>query len=265
MTLLEAIFLGVIQGITEFLPVSSSGHLVIAQALMGIDLPGVLFEIAVHLATLCAVCWVYRATLLRLLGGAIRADRASLTYLGLLVVATVPAGLVGVGLGDVMEPIFERPVFAAAFLLVTGFLVWSIRWFAPRARRESPNAGQAFGIGVAQAIAILPGISRSGSTLAAGTAMGIEATRMAEFSFLLSIPAIGGAAVLQIPQIAEAGIGIAPAPLALGFVAAAASGVVAIRIFLAMLERKTFHRFAYYCWTVGLAYLAAAAIWPTLR
>lgn len=265
MTLLEAILLGVIQGVTEFLPVSSSGHLVIAQALMGIDLPGVLFEINVHLATLCAVCWVYRESLLRLLKGAVSGDRPSLTYIALLAVATVPAGLVGVGLGDLLEPVFERPTVAAAFLLVTGSLVWSIRIFAPRARSESPNAVQAIGIGMAQALAILPGISRSGSTLAIGTALGVEATRMAEFSFLLSIPAIGGAALLQIPNMAEAGRAIGSLPLIAGFIAAAVSGVIAIRIFLAMLERKTFHRFAYYCWTAGAAYLAAAAIWPTLR
>jgi len=264
-TLLQAIILGVIQGITEFLPVSSSGHLVIAQALMGLDLPGVLFEVNVHLATLCAVCWVYRKKLARLLGGAVRGERSSLLYIGLLALATIPAGVVGVGLGDVLEPVFERPSIAAAFLLVTGGLVWSIRTFAPRARKETPNAPQAIWIGVAQALAILPGISRSGSTLAVGTALGIEATRMAEFSFLLSIPAIGGAALLQIPEVAEAGRAIGPLPLIGGFLAAAVSGVIAIRIFLAMLERKTFHRFAYYCWIVGGAYLAAAAIWPALR
>ena len=265
MTFFEAILLGVIQGVTEFLPVSSSGHLVIAQALMGIDLPGVLFEINVHLATLCAVCWVYRKALLRLLGGAVRGDRSSLGYIGLLALATVPAGLVGVGLGDVLEPVFERPSIAAALLLVTGGLVWSIRVFAPRARSESPSIPKAIGVGIAQAVAILPGISRSGSTLAVGTALGVDATRMAEFSFLLSIPAIGGAAILQIPEMAEGGRAIGPLPLVAGFIAAAVSGVIAIRIFLAMLERKTFHRFAYYCWIVGVAYLVAAAIWPTLR
>ncbi|MCG8468687.1 MAG: undecaprenyl-diphosphate phosphatase [Gemmatimonadetes bacterium] len=265
MSPLEAILLGVIQGITEFLPVSSSGHLVMAQALMGLDLPGVLFEIDVHLATLCAVCWVYRASLVRLAKGVFGRDRESLVYVGLLAIATVPAALVGVGLGDVLEPIFERPIAAAAFLLVTGALVWSIRRTARRADRDAPNAAQAIGIGCAQALAILPGISRSGSTLAAGTALGVEPTRMAEFSFLLSIPAIAGAAALQVPDLAAAGGAIGTVPLVVGFLAAALSGVVAIRIFLGMLQRKTFHRFAYYCWVVGLAYLGAATVWPGLR
>ncbi|MDX1577862.1 MAG: undecaprenyl-diphosphate phosphatase, partial [Gemmatimonadota bacterium] len=254
-----------VQGLTEFLPVSSSGHLVLAQALMGIDLPGVTFEVTVHVATLCAVCWVYRASLWRLARGALSGDRPSLVYVALLALATVPAAVVGVGLGDVLEPAFERPVAAAGFLIVTGFLVWSIKIFAPRARRPRPGTPAALGIGAAQAVAILPGISRSGSTVAVGTALGIEAGRAAEFSFLLSIPAIAGAAVLQVPELGATGTAVGALPLSVAFVTAAVSGVVAIRIFLRMLERRTFHRFAYYCWGVGAAYLAAAAAWPALR
>ena len=265
MSLLDAIILGVVQGFTEFLPVSSSGHLVIAQSLMGLELPGVVFEVAVHLATLCAVCWVYRESLVRLARGFAGDDRRSLGYIGLLALATVPAAAVGVGLSSAHEPLFERPVFAAALLLVTGGIVWSFRIFAPRAKRTRPTARDALGVGLAQALAILPGISRSGSTVAAGTALGVEATRMAEFSFLMSIPAIAGAAILQIPEIGEAGPAIGTLPLAAGFIVAAGSGVLAIRIFLHMLERRTFHRFAYYCWVVGAAYLIAAAIWPELR
>lgn len=265
MSLFEAVLLGIVQGLTEFLPVSSSGHLVISQALLGLELPGVFFEVVVHLATLCAVCWVYRASLWRLARGVFGRDAALTGYVGLLALATIPAGLVGVGLGDLLAPIFERPVVAAALLLVTGGLVWSIRSFSERAHRQRPRAPDAVGIGFAQALAILPGISRSGSTVAVGTALGIDPARAAEFSFLLSIPAIAGAAVLQLPDLAETGAALGTIPLAGAFVAAAVSGVVAIRIFLRMLERRTFHRFAYYCWIAGAAYLAAAAIWPHLR
>ena len=153
MSFLQAIILGVVQGLTEFLPVSSSGHLVIGQALLGLELPGVVFEVVVHLATLCAVCWVYRARLLGLTRGVFTGDRASLGYAGLLVLATIPAALVGVGLGDMLEPAFERPSIAAGLLLVTGFFVWSIRHFSVRATRENPRAGDAVGVGLAQALA----------------------------------------------------------------------------------------------------------------
>lgn len=265
MNLVQATLLGIVQGLTEFLPVSSSGHLVLAQSLMGLELPGVVFEIVVHLATLLAVCVVYRRSLGRLTLGVVRGQRAELAYVALIGLATVPAAIVGVAMSDAFESIFDRPVFAAAFLLVTGAIVYTLRWTAPRAERVAPRTGDAIGVGIAQALAILPGISRSGSTVAAGTALGVDAGRMAEFSFLMSIPAIAGAAVLKIPDMAATGRALGAAPLLVAFLAAGVSGVVAIRIFLGMLERRTFHRFAYYCWVAGGAYLAAAAVWPALR
>ena len=261
----EAFVLGIVQGLTEFLPVSSSGHLVLGQALFGVELPGVVFEVTVHVATLCAVCWVYRGRVAAMVRGACTADRASMRDVGLLAVATLPAAAVGVGLRDALEPTFERPVLAATMLLVTGAVVWSIRHLSRRATGARPTAGGALAIGLAQAAAILPGISRSGSTVAAAAAAGVEPRRAAEFSFLLSIPAIGGAAVLQAPDLGEAGLAVGVLPLAVAFAASALSGVFAIRIFLRMLERRVFHRFAWYCWFVGGGYLAAAAIWPALR
>ncbi|WP_420441181.1 undecaprenyl-diphosphate phosphatase [Candidatus Palauibacter sp.] len=261
----EAFVLGVVQGLTEFLPVSSSGHLVLGQALFGVELPGVVFEVTVHVATLCAVCWVYRGRVAALVRGACTGDRASMRDVGLLAVATLPAAAVGVGLRDALEPTFERPVLAATMLLVTGAVVWSIRHLSRRATGARPTAGGALAIGLAQAAAILPGISRSGSTVVAAAAAGVEPRRAAEFSFLLSIPAIGGAAVLQAPDLGEAGLAVGVLPLAVAFAASALSGVFAIRIFLRMLERRVFHRFAWYCWFIGGGYLAAAAIWPALR
>ena len=265
MSLLEAVVLGCLQGVTEFLPVSSSGHLVLAQALFGVELPGVAFEVVVHMATLCAVCWIYRARLADLVRGAWSRDRAALAYIGLLAVATLPAALAGVGLRDVIEPVFERPAVAAALLILTGAAVWSVRRSSRRAVRARPALAGAVWIGLAQAVAILPGISRSGSTVAVATAAGVEPRRAAEFSFLLSIPAIAGAAALQAPGLGEAAAALGGVSLASAFLAAALSGVVAIRIFLRMLALRAFHRFAWYCWIVGGAYLAAAAMWPALR
>lgn len=265
MSLLHALALGVVQGLTEFLPVSSSGHLVLVESLLGIDLPGVVFEVTVHVATLCAVLWVYRGRVGALAMGLVRREAESVRYVLLLALASVPAGIVGLAGRDFFEGAFDRPVLAAAALLVTGGFVWSVKRTAEAAREPRPGPGAALGIGVAQAVAILPGISRSGATVATGTWLGVEVVRMAEFSFLLSVPAIGGAALLQVGELGAASAALGIPALAAGFGAALVSGIAAIRIFVRMLETRTFHRFAYYCWAVGLAYLLAAALVPALR
>jgi undecaprenyl-diphosphatase len=264
-TFLEAVLLGIVQGLTEFLPVSSSGHLVLSQAVMGIEIPGVVFEVALHVATVCAVLWVYRAAVARLIGGLAHGRRESLIYVGLLLLASVPAGLAGTLAASAFEGTYERPLIAALLLLVTGTWIWTLRWSATRAKEDRPSGATAIAVGVAQAIAILPGISRSGATVATGVWLGVKVERMAEFSFLLSVPAIGGAALLQLGESRAAWSAIGTAPLVAGFVAACLSGILAIRIFVSMLRKGTFHRFSYYCWAVGLAYLGAALFAPGLR
>lgn len=264
MSLVAAVLLGIVQGLTEFLPVSSSGHLVIGEALLGIRNSGVSFEVTVHLATLCAVLWVYRGRIGSLAVGALRGERSAWRYIGLLALASVPAGLAGLLAKDWFESTFGEPLMAAALLIVTGFVVYSIRFTGPRAHDPEPSPGNAFWIGVAQAAAILPGVSRSGSTVAAGTWLGVEPVAVAEFSFLMSVPAILGAGLLQLGD-GAADTGPGAAALATGFAAALVAGVFAIRWFVRMLESGAFHRFAWYCWAVGLAYLVAAAFLPGLR
>ena len=265
MSVLEAIVLGIVQGLTEFLPVSSSGHLVLGQALLGIRLPGVTFEITVHLATLCAVLWVYRGRVASLAVGAVRGDADAWTYIGLLALASVPAGLVGVLARDWFESAFSRPVVAAVLLLVTGLLVYSVRFTAPRAKDPAPSAAQTMWIGVAQAAAILPGLSRSGATVAVGAWRGVHTVAIAEFSFLMSVPVILGAGLLQFGEIGKVAGGPGSIALGAGFGAALVSGVAAIRLFVRMLKAGAFHWFAWYCWGAGTAYLVAAAFWPGLR
>lgn len=265
MSFLQAALLGVVQGLTEFLPVSSSGHLVLGKALLGIQIPGVFFEVVLHLATLCAVLWVYRRRVGRLLTGALRGDGSSWRYLLLLAVASIPAGLAGTLGRGFLEGMFDRPVVAAAFLLVTGGLVWSVRRTGPAAGAEEPGVVQAAWIGVAQAVAILPGISRSGATVATGAWLGVRVVPLAEFSFLLSVPAIAGAALLQAGEIGGVAAAGGLGPAAVGFVFALGSGILAIRLFVRMLERRTFHAFGIYSWFVGSAYLLAALFAPGLR
>ena len=265
MSPLDALILGIVQGLTEFLPVSSSGHLVLGQALLGVRVSGIAFEVTVHLATTVAVLWVYRRRVIDLAAGAMRGDGESWSYVGLLALASLPAGLAGVLGRDFFEPLFEQPLAAAALLLATGALVWSVKYSAPEATAERPGPGAALWVGVAQAVSILPGISRSGATLAVGTWRGVSATRMAEFSFLLSVPAILGASALQFGAARVELDSNGGAALAIGFVAALFAGIVAIRIFVGMLRHRTFHWFAVYCWAAGGAYLIAALFLPRLR
>ncbi|NLG63347.1 MAG: undecaprenyl-diphosphate phosphatase [Candidatus Cloacimonetes bacterium] len=303
MTWWEAIILGVVQGLTEFFPVSSSGHLVMSQHLLGLSVPGIGFEVAVHVATLISVLIVYRDKVYRLLRGAVGLEEKSAwPYLLKLLLASVPAAVIGLGFQDWFEARFDDPVFTGTMLLVTGMLVWSSRWtraerlpswteFVPHvlaaivalvlgsiggflvvsavllviflvsrvtARHEwkdEPTWGGALLMGIAQACAILPGISRSGSTVVTGLWRRIDPVAAAEFSFLMSIPAILGAAVLALPDLAAGGTQVAALPLAIGFLAAGIAGVLAIRWFVALLAKQNFHVFAYYCWIAGTLFL----------
>lgn len=257
MTAWEALLLGLVQGATEFLPVSSSGHLVIGQALLGIELPGIFFEVAVHVATLVSVLLVYRERVATLLLGALRREAGAWRYLGLLVLASVPAGVVGVFFNDGVEALFSSPWVVVVALAVTGAVLWSSR---AAQRRLAPDAievdvSRALLMGVAQAVAITPGISRSGSTVVTGLWLGVDAREAAAFSFLLSVPAIGGAALLQVPDLLAGTSAISGGALLAGSVAAAVTGVLAIRTFLVMLQRRTFHQFALYCWAVAGAFM----------
>ncbi len=258
MTWWQGILLGVVQGLTEFLPISSSGHLVVAEAAIGLQTPGVVVEVVLHVATLMAVVIVYWKTLRKLAAGVIAGDRTAWRYVLLLALATVPAGFVGVTLQDWFESTFDSLMLVGVNFLITGTVLWSTRGRAGHGER--PTAQGALGIGVAQALAILPGISRSGTTVAAGMWLGVDAVRAAEFSFLLAIPAIAGAALLQIPDLPGDMMSIVAFPLVAGFVAALVSGVLAIRVLIALLRARAFHRFAPYCWTIGIITLLFASL-----
>jgi len=303
MSILDALILGIVQGLTEFFPVSSSGHLVMTEHVLGLRVPGIFFEIAVHVATLTSVLIVYRQKLLALLRGlVVRGEGSTLPYVGKLVLATIPAVVIGLGFKDWFAARFEEPVFAGTMVLVTGSFVWSTRWgrpggttplwellpiiiaagiaalagtaapflavlaveaalmafartTAPPEWHQEPKWSGALLMGIAQAAAILPGISRSGSTVVTGLWRRIDPVAAAEFSFLMSIPAILGAATLMVPDAMAEGITIGAAPLLVGALAAAIAGVLAIRFFVALLRRQNFHVFAYYCWLVGALFV----------
>ena len=251
----EAIFLGALQGATEFLPVSSSGHLVVGQTLLGLEIPGVQLEVALHLATLISVLVMYRSRLIELLYGAVRRDGDAWRYVGLLAVATLPAGIVGLFFLDPIVGLFESPFVPATAFFVTGAILWSTRRVLGREDWKKPGWRVALLIGLAQAFALVPGISRSGTTVAMALWLGMAAEEAAAFSFLMAIPAIGGAALIQIPELTSQGLTLSGTALAAGSIVAAITGIMAIKAFVVLLERKTFHRFAIYCWALGAAFL----------
>jgi len=256
MSHLEALWLGLVQGLTEFLPVSSSGHLVIFEQLLGTrDEGGLLFEIAVHVATLVAIVLFYRRRLLELGVGAARGSADAWRYGGKLAVGTLPAVAVGLFAKEGVERLFETPEVTGLALLGTGGILWTTRTTLPRARGSEPTWAGALLIGFAQALAIVPGISRSGTTVAAALALGLRADKAAEFSFLLGIIAIAGAAVLALPELGEASAARLGS-LAVGGAASLVSGLAALWLFLRLLRSRVFFAFSYYTWAVGALFLA---------
>ncbi len=249
MSYLDAIILGALQGLTEFLPVSSSGHLVLAQELLGVKQQGVSFEIVVHVGSLLAVLIYFRARLWKLAQSLF--DRSLFNerkVVGYLILATVPVGVVGVLLEDFFAEAFEHPVYASWMLLVTAVILMSTRWATRRSRELTWSP--ALIMGLAQALAILPGISRSGSTISAGLHAGIKPSEAAEFSFLLAIPAIGGATLFKAKQL----LSLPPELLgqySLGAGVSFITSIVAVYLVLATIRRGRFQYFAYYCFAVA--------------
>jgi undecaprenyl-diphosphatase len=260
MTYLQAIFLGLLQGLTEFLPVSSSGHLVLAQSLLpGFHQPGVLFDALLHAGTMGAVLIYFRAEIGRLLLCPFRREaefRVERRTLWLILAASVPTALIGLGFQDFLEGLFHRPVAVAGMLLVTGCLLFFTEGRKVGSRTEADmSLVDALAVGLAQGAAIIPGISRSGSTIACLLLRGVAPTTAARFSFLLAVPAVMGASLLQLRHGAVVPSGQWPV-YAAGMVAAFASGWLAIDLLMNALRRRRLRWFAVYCWLAGGLYLA---------
>jgi undecaprenyl-diphosphatase len=260
--------LAILQGLTEFLPVSSSGHLVLARALGGDPSLGgdITVEVALHVGTLGSVLVYFRRELLDLAAGVVRpgarpgplAGRER-RVIGHLLVGTIPAGLAGVLLKDLVEAAFARPDVAGGMLLVTAAGLWLTRWLPEGSLDEgSMGTGRAFLVGVAQALALLPGISRSGATLVTGLSLGLRREAAFRFSFLLSVPAIAGAAVLQTAELlGPDGPGFVPTPaLAGAMFLAGLVGYACLVVLRRALIGHRLHWFAIYCAMAGAVGLA---------
>ncbi|MBM4188304.1 MAG: undecaprenyl-diphosphate phosphatase [Gemmatimonadetes bacterium] len=248
----QGVVLGLVQGLTEFLPISSSGHLVLAERFVGFQPAGLFFEIVVHLATLLSVLVAYRSRIAELAVGVLRGRPEAWRYLGLLVVASVPAALAGAFFRDYFERTFHSLVALGWQFLFTAALLWSARWAIRRAAPPAPITwGRSLIIGFGQALAIVPAISRSGATIVPALWTGVSPIAAAEFSFLMSIIVIGGSGVMELGNIPPGVDPFAPGLIA-AFLAALISGIVAIRFLVALLRSSRFHLFAPYCAAVGV-------------
>ncbi len=262
--MLEAILLGILQGLTEFLPISSSGHLVLVQSLMkGFEEPGLVFDVLLHAGTLLSVLVYFRRDIIDLAKGVFSGSdpeirRRSRTMVSALIIATIPAAAAGILAEDYLEQLFQSPTFASFFLICTGLILCVGEFLKGRVLVEKDPVGQ-FNlksyilVGMAQALALLPGISRSGSTIAAGMALGWSRTASARFSFLLMIPAVSGAVILKIPDAVTlmANHGFSAGVLMAGFTAAAVSGFLAIDLLLKLVKNRSLFPFAIYCIAAG--------------
>jgi undecaprenyl-diphosphatase len=247
----QGIILGLVQGLTEFLPVSSSGHLVLAEEFLGYRPPGVFFEVMVHVATLLSVVIAYRRRIAELIRGLFSGGGSAWGYVLMLVIASIPAGVVGILWKDYFERTFHSGFDLGWQFLVTAVVLWSCKYAIKRARQSTVTAWRAFLIGIAQAIAIIPAVSRSGMTIAAGLWTGVNPATTAEFSFLMSIIVIGGSGLLEARHIPP-GVHLASPGLLGAFFTALVSGIFAIRLLVAMLRSSRFHLFAPYCAAVGV-------------
>jgi undecaprenyl-diphosphatase len=264
MTLLQSILLGIIQGLTEFLPISSSAHLVIAPYLLGWHIPaqeGFIFDVLVQLGTLLAVIIYFRKDLYRIIVAVInglihrRPFLDPMSRLGwMLVLATIPAVIAGALLKNLVERAFASPVAAAIFLLGTAGLLVIAEWVGKRTRQfESITWMDALIVGLFQVVSLLPGISRSGSTIAGGMVRNIDRPSAARFSFLMSVPVMLGAGALALVDlIKQPNFTVQIPTLLAGFIISAIVGYLAIRWLLAYLVRRPLYIFAIYCLAVSI-------------
>ena len=269
MDIFSSILLGVVQGLTEFLPISSSGHLILLQNLLGFREPELLFDIGLHLGTLVAVCVFFgrdlRAMMVETVDflasllarkkdlGQIKEYPQAYMLLWVLV-GTIPTGCIGLWFKTPLESLFGSLRLVGFMLMCTG-LILVVTWKLPEnyTRRTSVGLFAALAVGIAQGIAIIPGISRSGSTIVCGMFCKLQRETAARFSFLLSIPATLGAMAIQI---ASEGVGQGALPaLAVGFMVSAVVGLLALKILMGMVRKGRLYYFAPYCWAVGLLIL----------
>jgi undecaprenyl-diphosphatase len=257
LTLLQSLLLGLLQGLTEFLPVSSSEHLVLVPWLLGWPVPSVAFDALLHLGTALAIIAVFGRDIIKLITAwvgtvlhrKINTPDGRLAWL--LIISAIPAALLGYFLSDFFDKLFGTPRLVALLLVVTAFLLWASETLSTRQRSlDSLTWYEAVVIGIAQGIAIAPGISRSGATLAAGLLLGFKREDATRFAFLMAVPVILGAAGFKLLKTPLAGLQVGV--LLVGMLAAAVAGYLVIRVFMNYVRSHSLRPFAVYCAVFGI-------------
>lgn len=276
--MLESIILGLLQGLAEFLPISSSGHLVLGKELLGMEEAGMFFDIMLHAGTLLSIFVVFRKKIWNMIMGCVKRDRQQLKEVGYIILASIPTAMIGIGCKKPLEALFENPRAVCCALLVTATLLFVSQWGKtgskhPECEGVQMNWWRALVTGVVQGIACIPGISRSGSTISSMIFLGVNRKYAGEFSFLMSIPAVGGAALLDCikwfkcqnpetvaryalenPEKAQAcadASGFTP-ELLVGMIVAFIFGIIALKWLMAFVQKGKFHYFSYYLWVAGV-------------
>lgn len=255
LSVLKATILGLIQGLTEFLPVSSSGHLVLAQHFFGLQSQNgelMAFDVLLHFGTLIAVATVFYRDIIAMLTG------RNWTLVGLLILATLPAVVIGLPFKDAVEEAFSSVVLVSVALMVTG-IVLGLTHYARVKSNESITWKKSLVIGLAQAVALLPGISRSGSTISAGLFLGLDRATAARFSFLMMLPAVSGAVILESSSVMNLHAA-SVFPAIIGTLVSAVVGYMAIRWMLAIIQKGKLQYFGLYCLIVGMVTLALTVV-----
>ena len=248
--IVDVFLLSVLQGVAEFLPISSSGHLVIAQSLLGINNPGMRLEVVLHLGTMVSIVLYYRRTLAALVRGLVRGDRACWATAGHIALSAAPAALFYFLCKHRVDAFFEDVRAIGGFLIFTGLVLCSLRWM--RGGSGPITAWRALLIGVAQALAILPGVSRSGMTIASARMAGVAPDKSAEFSFLMCLPLLAGAALLDALHPEAAGREFSPWLLMAGAAVSGAVGYAALSSLVRVLRAGRFWLFGLYCIGAGV-------------
>jgi undecaprenyl-diphosphatase len=268
MTELQALLMGLLQGLTEYLPVSSSGHLTIASALFGISgEENLTFTIAVHVATVLSTLVILWREIVWLLRGLVDTKAPLMSperrYILAIIISMIPIGIVGVFFKDYVEAIFGSGLLIVGLCLIITSALLTLSYYARPRQNEEIGLMQAFIIGLAQSVAVLPGLSRSGTTIATGLLLGVKKEKMAQFSFLMVIPPILGEGLLNILEVAEAGWAqafgeLSISALVVGFLAAFISGIAACKWMIAIVAKGKLIYFAIYCLLVGITTLCFA-------
>lgn len=275
MELYQGVMLGILQGLTEFLPVSSSGHLVMGQNIFGITEPALSFDISLHMGTLLAVAVVFFSDIKAMvlsLGELFKKgsswsrvktllkENNDVKFAALIIVGSVPTAVLGLMLKDYVHALFSSLVLVGLMLMVTGTFLWLTRRVTGQGRKiEEFGFGTALFIGLCQGIAVIPGISRSGATIAAGLFAGLERETAARYSFLLSIPAIVGAEILSLRDSFASGV-VVDSVTIWGTLAAFVAGLLALVVLLRIVRKGRLYLFAPYCWAVGLIAIISGVI-----